>query len=233
MQVKIVLVKSLYEENLGLVARAMANFGFTELSLVKPECNWLSNKAKSRAMHGKAILQKAKKFKSINEATKDCTYSVAASAKKGRNRNSIPAKEFAKLFAKSKAKIALVFGPEPSGLTNKEIEECDIITTITASPKYPTLNLSHAVCLMLYQLFSAKEKPKSFKEATPATKKQLQNLFEKNLLMLASIDDKKAVKASFKALTSRSLITEKEALSLIAFLSEKRKGLTRKQRRND
>lgn len=231
MKPKIVLVRPVYEENIGLTARAMANFECKDLRLVKPECSWKTGKAKSRAMHGKQVLLKAKRFDSIEEATKDCSYAIATSARKGGSRNAVSAAELSKRFGKSQAKVALVFGPEPSGLTNREIAECDFVASIPASKKYPTLNLSHAVCIMLYQLFSEKkEKAKAFREANPAIKSLLVKAFEKNLEMLASIDDKKTVLASFKALSSRALLSEKEAKAVLAFLSETHKTLGRKQR---
>jgi len=219
MQAKIVLIRPVYEENLGLVARAVANFGFRELALVKPECGWKSGKAKSRAMHGKQVLEKAKEYNSIEAATKDCAYVIATSAKKGSKRNVLSPSEIAKRFGKSKSKIALVFGPEPSGLTNAEIGECDFLAQIPASPKYVTLNLSHAVCIMLYQLFLEREKGSS-NDAKASTRKQLLDVFEQDLTLLPSINNKKTVLASFKALSSRALLSEKEAKAMIAFLSQ-------------
>ncbi len=232
MRLKIVLVRPIYEENIGLVARAMANFGFEELVIVKPECDLKSGKTKSRAMHGKHVLLKARSFENIEEAVKDCTYSIATSARKGKNRNFLKPVEIAEKFGKSNAKIAIVFGSEPSGLSNEEIAECDFVASIPASAKYPTLNLSHAVCVMLYQLFAGNKKAKNakaeFNDAKPVTKKILLKAFEKDLAMLSSIDDKRNVLASFKALCSRSLLSEKEAKALVAFLSETGKGLQNK-----
>ena len=225
MKAKIVLVRPVYPENIGLVARAMANFGFEELALVKPECDWKSDKAKSRAMHGKRVLLKAKEFESISEAVEDCSYAIATSAKKGGNRNALAPAEIVKRFGNSRAKIALVFGSEPSGLTNGEIAECDFVASIPACEKYTTLNLSHAVCVMLYALYAKGGKGRAFDDAKPATKRLLLKAFEKDLEMLLSIDDKKAVRAAFRGLVGRSLLSEKEARALVAFLSETRKAM--------
>ena len=228
MHVKIVLVRPVYEENVGLAARACANFGCRELAFVRPECDWKSEKAKSRAMHGKEILLRAKEFGSISEAVEDCSYAIATSAKKGGKRNAMAPEEIARAFGKSNARIALVFGPEPSGLANEEIAECDFVATIPASEKYPTLNLSHAVCTMLYALFAGRGKGRGFDDAKPAAKRLLLKAFEKDLEMLSSIDDKKAVGAAFRALCSRALLSEKEAKALVAFLSETGKAMKRK-----
>ena len=68
MRVKIVLVRPVYPENVGLVARAMANFDCCELAIVRPECIWKSGIAKSRAMHGMQVLTKAGEFDSIHRS---------------------------------------------------------------------------------------------------------------------------------------------------------------------
>ena len=224
MRLKIVLVRPVYSENIGLVARAMANFGFKEVALVKPECDFLGGKARSRAMHGKQVLLKAKVFDSLGEALKDCSYAIATSAKARRNRPFLELPAFAERFSKSRSKIALVFGPEPSGLSAAEIDECDFVVSIPASKKYSTLNLSHAVCLVLYSLFVQK-KPKSgeFKEAAPHSKKKLVELFERDLKAVGGINDKAMVRASFKALLARGLLSEKEAKALTAFFGRSKR----------
>ncbi len=228
MNVKIVLVRPLYEENVGYIARLAANFKVGEIALVRPRCNWRTGKAKSRAMHGKGILLEAKKFGSLERALQGCTYSIATTALLGKGkklrRNAIGVEQFAKRFAASKGKIALVFGPEPSGLSNEEIGQCDFIVSISASRKYRTLNIGHAAAILLYSLFAAKQgkgKKKAIREeARPGTKKLLNRKFGGILEKLPGIENKKAVLLSFKALTSRALLTEKEAKALLAFLSE-------------
>ena len=221
---KVVLVRPIYEENLGLIARAGANFDCKELCLVKPECSKKNGKARSRAMHGIKVLENAKEFDSITEATKDCAYAIATSARKGKGRNALTLEETRKKFGKSKGKIALVFGSEPSGMTNEEIKECDFVMSISASKKYPTMNLSHAVCVVLYSLFETKEEKHAFKDVKPATKKKVLGKFLEDLNNLEGIDDRKQVLSSFKALLSRSLLSEKEAKALLAFLSKKGKA---------
>ncbi len=223
MKAKIVLVRPVYEENIGLVARAMANFGFKEISLVKPECDFRGGKAKSRAMHGKDVLLKANVFDSLEEALKGSSYAIATSAKERRNRPFLKLPSFVERFSGSRGKVALVFGPEPSGLSADEIDACDFVVSIPASKKYSTLNLSHAVCVMLYSLSVAKGKKTNFAEARPASKKKLLELFEADLKAVKGINDKAMVRASFKALLARSLLSEKEAKALTAFFGKKRK----------
>ena len=164
MQVKVVLVEPEYEENIGLIARAMKNFGCSELLLVNPKIDYCSGLAKSRAMHAQEILKNAKKFNSLAEALKQTDYSVATSAKitceKKISRTAINVKELAKNFSNKKAALAIVFGREGTGLTNKELTECDFLVKIPSSHKYKTLNVSHSVAVILYEFFTCKEKGK-------------------------------------------------------------------------
>jgi len=220
---RIVLVRPHYAENVGLVARAMANFGFKEFVLVRPECDFKGNLAKSRACHGQKVLLKAKSVECLGKALKGCTYAVATSAKARKNRPFLEFPAFAERLGKSSAKIALVFGPEPDGLSGEELDECDFLVKIPASKEYSTLNLSHAVCIALFLLFSKKAKRPAFSEAGPASKKKLVELFENDLEMVRGIADKAMVRASFKALVSRSLLSEKEAKALAAFFGRKGK----------
>ncbi len=230
MKSRVVLSRPLYEENVGLAARAAANFGCREMAVVRPRCNWRSTTALSRAMHGKGILLRAKEFGNLGQATAGCSYVIATTAKAGKggkiSRAAVPLKRFAGEFASSRKKAAIVFGPEPSGLTNEEIAECDFVVTVPSSCKYRALNLGCAVALVLYELFSAKAgKGFCFREAGHLKRRLLAEKFQAVEEMLPGIENRKAVLASFKALTGRALLGEKEASALLAFLSETEKEL--------
>jgi TrmH family RNA methyltransferase len=235
MNAKIVLVRPSYEENVGYIARLAANFECREIALVQPLCDWRTGKAKSRAMHGQSILLKAKKFSSLQKALSDCTYSIATTAiasSSGKiERTAISVEQFAERFSACKRKIALVFGSEQSGLSNKEIAECDFVVSIGAGKKYKTLNIGHAAAILLHALFAAKQAKKGtpFPEASPAVKKQLGKKFRQTLQCLPGIENKAAVLSSFKALAGRSLLAEKEAKALLAFLNEAQKEMKGKR----
>jgi len=226
MNAKIVLARPLYEENVGYIARLAANFECKEIALVQPECDWKTGKAKSRAMHGQSVLLKAKKFDSLQKAVGDCTYSIATTAITGSGakieRTAISVQQFAERFAGSRRKIALVFGSEQSGLSNAEIAECDFIVSIEAGKKYKTLNIGHAAAILLHALFAAKQAKKGtpFPEASNSLKNQLGEKFMQTLQCLPGIENRAAVLSSFKALAGRSLLSEKEARALLAFLNE-------------
>lgn len=226
MKTIVILVEPEYEENLGLIARAMKNFAIYDLILVNPLINHLTDKARSRAVHAQDILEKAKIVKTIGEALKDADYSAATSAKTTRSntmfRNAISVQQFAKRFSNSDAKVAIVLGRESSGLNNEEIQQCDFLVHIPTSKEYKTLNVSHAASVLFSQIFLA-QKTAKFKTADKKTTQILLKKFTKMVNARSNLDNKKAVIDSFKGLINRALITEKECRALLSAFFGKQK----------
>lgn len=224
----VILVEPEYEENIGLIARAAKNFGLTDLWLVNPKANYLSDKAISRAMHARDLLENARLFESLENALCCADFSAATTAIASKDkkiaRNAITPKQLAENFRGTNATLAIVFGRESSGLTNKEIEQCDFIVNIPSSRIYRTLNVSHAAAIILYELFTCKQR-RSFAVADKNTKQIMVKLFEQLAKELKAIRNKKATVASFKHLVSRAPITKREANAVIAVLSELSKKL--------
>ena len=134
----------------------MANFDFKNLYLVNP-CE-LNDECYIRAMHAGNILDKAKIFSSFQEAVKNMDYLVATSSIESINdkrhlRNAISIGNFSDKINEINGNIGLVFGREDYGLFNEETALCDIMIKIPTSEKYPSLNLSHAVGIVLYSLY--------------------------------------------------------------------------------
>ncbi len=143
--------------NLGAVCRVMANFGFSKLILINPKCSASDEEARKRAKHALPILEKAKT--ASWQKLKEFDLIVGTTAKLGTDYNLprsplLPQKLGERLSsANLKGKrIALLFGPEGEGLSNEQLLDCDFTVTIPSSSKYPTLNLSHAVAVLLYEL---------------------------------------------------------------------------------
>ncbi len=181
-------------------------------------------------MHAQEILRNAKVFGSLEEALGQVDYAAATTAKttKGAKlkRTALGVGEFARKFRASDATVALVFGRESTGLRNEEIEKCDFIVSIPSSRTYPTLSVSHSAAILFYELFQAK-KGKKFKTAQGKTKKQLEKQFSQLADAAGNVKDKDKALLSFKALLSRSLISEKEANTLMAVFS----GLLKKRKK--
>lgn len=234
MKVKVILVEPEYEENIGLIARTMKNFSIKELLLVNPKAKHYSAKARSRAMHAQELLKKAKKFTSLKAALKEVDFSAATSAKTTKEkrmfRTALTARQLAENYSGSDACLGIVFGRESTGLRNEEINECDFLVKIPTHYKYETLNVSHSAVVVLYELFcqqgmgkknGKKGKRKGELKAVSKKKKELLlKKFKEILKDCESIENKKSAEYAFKALVSRTPITEKEANALLSVLSD-------------
>ncbi len=151
-QPTIVLVRPQLPENIGLAVRAMHNCGLERLSIVSPREEWPNQKAFDAAANAKVILKKAKIFNSISEAVSNYNCVIATSA---RNRflSKPHKKDFVSLFKElpNSKKIAVLFGPEQSGLSNNDLMLCDFVFTIPTSIGNYSFNLSHSVLLIAYK----------------------------------------------------------------------------------
>ncbi len=153
---RVILVEPLYGGNVGSVARVMKNFGFPELVLVSP-CG-LDMKARVMAVHAYDIIENARIEFSLTDAVKGSNIVVGMTGNPGKTDNKhmrLPALTPRRLKEKltgASGVISLVFGREDRGLENEELEMCDIVVNIPTSPEYPSMNLSHAVSVVLYEL---------------------------------------------------------------------------------
>lgn len=153
---RVILVEPLYSGNVGSAARVMKNFGFSELVLMSP-CE-LDMKARVMAVHAYEIIENARIEFSLRDAVKGSNIVVGMTGNPGKTDNKhmrLPALTPRRLKEKltgAGGVISLVFGREDRGLENEELEMCDIIVNIPTSPEYPSMNLSHAVSVVLYEL---------------------------------------------------------------------------------
>jgi tRNA/rRNA methyltransferase len=160
----IVLVRPQLPENIGMVARAMDNFGLENLILVNPREIWPNDIAIQSSANSKEIISNAKVFKSLNEALSDFHFIVATSNRK-RFLNKPHQSNMEKLFAQipQDKRTAFLFGPENSGLSNEDLILADLIFSINTANSNTSLNLSHAVLLISFNWrnFASLKKNKS------------------------------------------------------------------------
>ena len=154
---RIVLVRPHYPGNVGATARAMHNFGLTRLLLVQPLADPRGEEARRLATHGEFILDQAEIVPTLGDAVADCVFAAATSARtSGVVRQTVTGsvREIMRQVAASLAHgpAALVFGPEPSGLTTAEIGLCHSLIHIPANPEFSALNLAQAAAICLYEL---------------------------------------------------------------------------------
>jgi len=154
-EIDIVLVETLYDGNVGFVARVMKNFGFTRLVLINP-CK-LGEEAKARASHAQDVLMNAEictieDVFSRSNIVIATTGTVSKSVCHAMRMPFYSPKELRELIKDVDGRISILFGRENWGLNNEEVKRSDMICTIPTSEEYPILNLSHAVGIVCYDL---------------------------------------------------------------------------------
>jgi tRNA/rRNA methyltransferase len=150
-----ILVKPQLGENIGACARSLKNFGFSTLHIVSPKQTWPNNKAKATSVGAYDIIKKAKIFNHTHSAIGnfDIVFSLSA-RKRDINKKHISINQFLKIIkTKKNTKFGLMFGPEASGLSNYDLSLSNYVLQIPTSKKFKSLNLSHSLTVICYEIF--------------------------------------------------------------------------------
>ncbi|CDZ51431.1 RNA methyltransferase [Neorhizobium galegae] len=183
----VILVEPQLGENIGMVARAMANFGLAELRLVNPRDGWPSEKARSAASKADHVIDGTKVFETLEEAIADLNFVYATTARERYGfkpvRSPVTAAETLRTRFKSGEKTGILFGRERWGLTNEEVALADEIVTFPVNPAFASLNIAQAVLLMSYEWMKSGMDDLTETvflpiEQRPSTKEQMIGLFE-------------------------------------------------------
>lgn len=203
----------------------MANFDFKHLFLVNP-CE-LDDECYARSMHAYKILDNAKFFKTFNEATSEIDFLVATSSIDSKNdkkhlRNSVLLEDFSKKIFEIDGKIGLVFGREDYGLYNEEIAKCDMMMKIPTSSSYPSMNLSHAVCMVLSSLFVKKNIFKNEKRKIGKIEKEKLYMFFSDLLDAINYPKhkKENTQIMFRRMMGRAMLSKWEYHTFMGVISK-------------
>lgn len=159
-----ILVKPQIGENIGSCARSIKNFGFSKLNIVSPKQNWPNQKAKATSVGAYDIVKKAKIFDSTLKAVSEFDIVISLSARKRDiNKKHISINQFLKIISlKKKVNYGLMFGPEASGLSNEDLSYSNYILQIPTSKNFKSLNLSHSLTIICYEIFKALYLEKSY-----------------------------------------------------------------------
>lgn len=148
----IVLVRPQLGENIGTAARAMYNFGLTELRLVTPRDGWPNPSAGPAAAGADIVLEHAKVYGSTAEAVADCAHVYATTVRKrGVSKPVMTPEEAARQVHALPGRHAILFGPERSGLETEDVALARTILTVPINPDFASLNLAQAVILVAYE----------------------------------------------------------------------------------
>jgi tRNA/rRNA methyltransferase len=220
----VILVRPQEEGNIGAVARAMANMGLDELILVAPQCD-LGHTAAAFAVHSTQILEACRTYDEFAEAVAPFQRLVATSSSRARllSQSPVSPRGLPALLAADPptTRTALVFGGERSGLSTDELALCDPLVTIPASVRQPTLNLSQAVLVLAYELWTAAGVPAEPQVLpTPAAVvADVEGLFGQLEPLLHEIgfardDTFRSVLRDLRRLAARAALTEHEVIIL-------------------
>ena len=150
----VILARPQMAENIGATARAMMNCGLHDLRIVNPRDGWPNPVALPMAAGGKSIIETAQVFDTLADAAHDISFMAAATARQRDMpiRASEPRAIGDELVQKAKkGRVALLFGPEASGLDNNEVVLADVAVSAPLNPDYPSLNLAQAVLLLAWE----------------------------------------------------------------------------------
>jgi len=192
----IILVEPQLGENIGFAARAMANFGLTDLRLVGPRDGWPNDKAHAAAAGAAFLVERASVYDSVESAIGGLNYVLASTARPREMVKPVLSPESSAVELRRRGQNAehcgVLFGPERSGLDNDTISLADAILTAPVSPDFASLSLPQAVLLFGYEWFKANSVALSLGRATacdgpategiafpdtPATREELLGLF--------------------------------------------------------
>ncbi len=148
----IVLVRPQLGENIGKAARAMLNFGLTEMRLVSPRDGWPNPDAGPAAAGADIVLEHAQIFATLADAVADCPHVYATTVRKrGVTKPVVTPEQAAREIRRAQGRSAYVFGPERSGLETDDVALARTILTVPINPEFGSLNLAQAVILCAYE----------------------------------------------------------------------------------
>jgi tRNA/rRNA methyltransferase len=226
MKFAVILVGPKNPENIGLVARNMKNTGFDELRLVG--VTRVDQKSYVTAVHARDILERARFYPGVSEATADLDIIFASTSKTRKNFPSVSLKDVVEEMFQlpSSAKVGLLFGNERTGLTSEELRSSNFRFMIPQAARQPSYNLASAVLLTLFHIFAYD----NFKEANTTREKPLSRIEQEEFirLILRKLEQKNFIHSTNKRhmtemiydLFGRFALTAKDRKLLLALFSK-------------
>lgn len=220
--IRIVLVRPQGAANTGSVARVMKNMGLGDLRLVRPRFRGIS-RARVMAVHAADVLERAQTCDTLAEAVTDCSLVAGTTCRQGPYRGGLVAPRDAApelLRAAGTNKVALVFGPEDHGLSNRDLQLMQMLIAIPSHESYPSLNLAQAVGVCCYELFVAAGS--GVTESAPAlpTSADTELMFERLQRALVTIgflhrDNPEHIMYALRSVLGRARLDERDVRILL------------------
>ena len=234
---EIVLVNTQIPENLGATARAMLNFNLKNLRVVSPLFELSNEKIIPLSAGADSVIKNIKKFSVFEDSVKDLNILIATTNRlRSVKKKQITFQKLNKIISNSKNKVGIIFGPEKSGLENEHLSICDYSLKINSNPKFSSLNLSHAVSIVAYEIWS-RNFPKRIlisnikkKNDLQATKGELYNfllILQKHLEengFFSVLERKKILVQKIRNIFTKIQLTSRDISTLLGIIKNLRKN---------
>ena len=236
--VHFILFKPQLAENIGACARALKNFNFTKLKLVSPKISFPNEKVFATSVGARDIIKSSKIYNNFEDAIKDVDCVIATSSRiRKKNYKYLSLSKLKKIDFKKK--IAIIFGPEASGLTNNELSYANYLIKLPTNNNFQSLNLSHCVILFCYEIFKILNKKtnrfNSRYKSKPINKKNLNKFVN---FLISSLDQigflqpdhkRKSMIQNIRTIFHKMNLSNKEMrllLGIFSSLKDKKGSLT-------
>ncbi len=245
----VILVEPQLGENIGAAARAMANFGLSDLRLVNPREGWPNAKARAAASRADHVVDPARVFASIEEAIADCGYLLATTARAREVAKAVvgprAAAQECRALAAAGTGVGILFGRERTGLTNAEVSLADEILTLPVVADFTSLNVAQAVLIVAYEwrlaglADEAVALPFDGDMPPPAEKADLMRLFDHLEAALAGAgffrppEKRTHMMLALRAMLQRAKLSDQEVRTLRGAVAALERRPTRPHRRAD
>lgn len=219
--IAVILMEPQGSLNIGSVCRVMMNFGLSDLRLVNPQTDHLSDEARRMAVRATLLLEKAQIFQSLPDALAGCTLAIGTTRRFGKYREDFihpddAAREI--VIAARSASTALVFGREDRGLHTNELDLCQRLLTIPTHDELPSMNLAQAVAVCLYEVSQAaaesagKTIERRRKSAPSAAIEAMYSHMQKSLLEIGYLDQQNPdhIIRTFRRIFSRAGLNDRD-----------------------
>jgi tRNA/rRNA methyltransferase len=239
----VILVEPQLGENIGAVARVMANFGLARLRLVKPREGWPNPEANKMASGADRVLDQAELYDTLEAAIADCRLVLATTARAHDQAKPVIGADQAAALIKpliaAGESVGILFGRERYGLENHEVGLADHIVTLPVNPAFASLNLAQAVAIVAYEWFKCAGQGLPFEmpdKSPPAQKQQLHAFFDLLERELESIeyfrppDKRGTMQINLRNIFTRMQLSQQDIRTLhgvINAIAEGRKGPAR------
>lgn len=225
--ISVVLIEPRFSGNVGAISRAMKNFALTKLILVNPECE-IDDELLKRAKHSKDVVKAVRVVSDFFSLSKEFDYIIGTTAILGKDKHILRVPITPKKLMENidlDKKIAIVLGREGDGMSNEEIEICNILLSIPTDKNYATLNISTAASIIfyeLYQAFGAEKITKHINSIEKTDMAELNKLLNNTIetLDFRTIQKKNTQRITWQKIFGKSFLTKKEFLVVMGFFKK-------------